>query len=49
VQPRVDAFNALNHAQMSSANVSPTSSAFADVTGQLNTNRSLQGGVHIRF
>ncbi len=49
VQPRVDAFNALNHAQMSSANVTPTSSSFAYVTGQLNTNRSLQGGVHIRF
>ena len=49
VQPRVDAFNALNHAQMSSANVSPTSASFADVTGQLNTNRALQGGVHIFF
>ncbi|MGB6745626.1 MAG: carboxypeptidase-like regulatory domain-containing protein [Terracidiphilus sp.] len=49
VQPRVDAFNALNHAQMSSANVSPTSSSFADVSGQLNTNRTLQGGIHIRF
>jgi len=49
VQPRVDAFNAFNHAQMSSANVSPTSSSFAYVTGQLNTNRTLQGGIHIRF
>lgn len=49
VQPRVDAFNALNHAQMSSANVSPTSSSFAYVTSQLNSNRTLQGGIHIRF
>lgn len=49
VQPRVDAFNAFNHAQMSSANVSPTSSSFADVSSQLNTNRSLQGGIHILF
>jgi hypothetical protein len=49
IQPRVDAFNALNHAQMSSASVSATSSSFAYVTSQLNTNRSLQGGVHIRF
>jgi hypothetical protein len=49
IQPRVDAFNALNHAQMSSANISPTSASFSDVTSQLNTNRSLQGGLHIRF
>jgi hypothetical protein len=37
LQPRVDAFNALNHPQFSSANVSPTSSSFSDVTSQLNT------------
>lgn len=49
VQPRVDAFNALNHAQLGSASTSPTSSSFGEVTSQLNTNRTLQGGVHIRF
>jgi hypothetical protein len=49
VQPRVDCFNCLNHAQMSSANVTPTSASFADVTSQLNTNRTLQGGIHILF
>ncbi len=49
LQPRVDAFNALNRPQFSSANVSPTSAAFSDVTGQLNTNRSLQGGLHLIF
>ena len=49
LQPRVDAFNALNHAQFSSANVSPTSSSFGLVNTQLNTNRQLQGGVHIIF
>ncbi len=49
IQPRVDAFNALNHPQFSSANVSPTSSAFGDVTSQLNSGRNLQGGVHFLF
>ena len=49
VQPRVDAFNAFNRAQFSGANVSPTSSAFGDVTSQLNTNRTLQGGIHFLF
>ncbi|MGA7341783.1 MAG: carboxypeptidase regulatory-like domain-containing protein [Terracidiphilus sp.] len=49
VQPRVDAFNAFNRPQFSSASVSPTASSFAYITGQLNTGRSLQGGVHIRF
>ena len=46
---RVDAFNALNHAQMSSPNVSPTSSSFGLITGQVNTNRTLAGGLHLRF
>jgi hypothetical protein len=49
LQPRVDAFNSLNRPQFSSANVSPTSSSFGDVTSQLNTNRQLQGGVHLIF
>jgi hypothetical protein len=49
IQPRVDAFNALNHAQFSSASVSPTAGTFAEVNSQLNTARSLQGGIHIRF
>lgn len=49
LQPRVDAFNAFNHPQFSSANVSPTSSSFGDVTSQLNTNRQLQGGIHLIF
>jgi hypothetical protein len=46
---RVDAFNALNHAQLSGPNVSPTSSAFGDITGQANTSRKLAGGLHFRF
>jgi hypothetical protein len=46
---RVDAFNALNHAQMSSPNVSPTSSSFGLITKQVNTNRTLAGGLHLRF
>jgi Carboxypeptidase regulatory-like domain len=49
VQPRVDAFNALNHAQMSAANTTPTSGSFAEINTQLNTNRTLQGGIHILF
>jgi hypothetical protein len=43
LQPRVDAFNIFNHP------TSPTSSSFGLITGQLNTNRNLQGGVHILF
>lgn len=49
VQPRVDAFNALNHVQFDSANVTPTSSSFGLVNKQLNSSRNLQGGVHILF
>lgn len=49
IQPRVDAFNALNHPQFKGANTKPTASTFGDVTGQLNTGRALQGGIHIRF
>lgn len=49
IQPRVDAFNAFNRAQFQGANTSPTSSAFGDVTKQLNTNRTLQGGIHFLF
>jgi hypothetical protein len=49
VQPRVDAFNALNHVQFGSANVSPTASTFSDVSSQLNSPRQLQGGIHILF
>src|SRR5215469_7681204 len=47
VQPRIDAFNALNHAQFMAASVSPTSLSFGVVNSQLNSNRQLQGGVHI--
>ena len=49
VQPRVDAFNALNHVQFNAANVGPTASSFGTITSQLNTNRQIQGGVHILF
>lgn len=49
IQPRVDAFNAFNRPQFSAPNLSPTSSAFGTVTGQLNSGRQLQGGVHILF
>ena len=49
LQPRVDAFNAFNHVQFAAANVNPTSSSFGVVNSQLNSPRSLQGGVHILF
>ncbi len=49
IQPRVDAFNAFNRAQFANANTSPTSSAFGDVTKQLNQGRQLQGGIHVIF
>ena len=49
VQPRVDAFNAFNHVQFNTANVTPTSSSFGVVNSQLNSSRNLQGGVHILF
>jgi len=49
LQPRVDAFNALNHVQFNTPNVSPTSSSFGYNTAQLNSGRALQGGVHIVF
>jgi hypothetical protein len=49
IQPRVDAFNAFNRPQFGNANVSPTSSAFAEVSSQLNAARSLQGGIHVNF
>ncbi len=49
IQPRVDAFNALNHVQFSAANVNPTSAAFGIVNTQLNSGRNLQGGVHFLF
>ncbi len=49
IQPRVDAFNAFNHVQFTAANVSPTSAAFGVVNGQLNSSRTLQGGLHFLF
>ena len=49
VQPRVDAFNAFNRPQFSAPNLSPSSAAFGTISGQLNTGRQLQGGVHIIF
>jgi hypothetical protein len=52
VQPRVDAFNAFNRPQFttpSGSSLSPTSSAFGTITGQQNTGRQLQGGIHILF
>jgi hypothetical protein len=49
IQGRVDAFNAFNRVQFSAPNLTPTSTAFGTISGQQNTNRQLQGGVHIIF
>jgi hypothetical protein len=49
VQPRVDAFNALNHVLFNPASLGPTASSFGTITSQLNTNRQIQGGIHVLF
>ncbi|MGA3129799.1 MAG: carboxypeptidase regulatory-like domain-containing protein [Terracidiphilus sp.] len=50
VQPRVDAFNALNHPQFTqSGNTNPTATSFGLVNAQLNSARNLDGGIHIIF
>ena len=49
LQPRVDAFNSLNHVQFNTANVTPTSSSFGVVNAQLNAGRQLQGGIHLLY
>ena len=49
VQPRFDAFNVFNRAQFKGASTNPKASSFGYVTGQLNTNRQLQAGIHILF
>jgi hypothetical protein len=49
LQPRIDAFNAFNHVQFSAANTSPTSKSFGVISGQLNTSRTLQAGIHFLF
>jgi len=50
VTARVDAFNALNHAQMGGANLSPTAgSNFGKISSQANTPRTLAGSLHVRF
>ena len=46
---RVDAFNALNHAQLAGPNVTPTSTSFGVISGTNNTARTLAGGLHLRF
>ncbi len=49
VQPRFDAFNAFNRVQFKNANTNPKAGSFGEVTGQLNSNRQLQAGIHILF
>lgn len=49
IQARFDGFNVFNHPQFAAANVSPSSTAFGEVTGVQNTARQLQGGLHLFF
>ncbi|MDE1177160.1 MAG: carboxypeptidase regulatory-like domain-containing protein [Edaphobacter sp.] len=46
---RLEAFNTLNRAQFSSPNVTPTSTAFGQISAQANNPRVLQISAHIRF
>ncbi|MBX6359018.1 MAG: carboxypeptidase regulatory-like domain-containing protein [Acidobacterium ailaaui] len=49
LQLRVEAYNAMNHPQFNSPNVSPTSQSFGTSTSQINSPRVLQLGARFVF
>jgi hypothetical protein len=49
LQIRADAFDALNHPNWGSPNVSPTSAAFGRITSQANLPRTIQLGMRLSF
>jgi len=49
VQLRAEAYNALNRPQFSSPTLTPTSAAFGESTGTLNSPRALQVGARVIF
>ncbi len=49
LQIRADAFDALNHPNWGSPNLSPTSSAFGKITSQANLPRTMQLGMRLTF
>jgi len=49
LQYRFEAFNAFNHAEMDTPDLSPTSKTFGKITNQPNLPRSIQMGLRLKF